>query len=270
VTGEVAYDAFGTQLSNTDMSGNKFGFTGQWSDADGLVFLRARYYDSESGRFLSVDPTPGEMTAPLTLNAYVYCGNNPVLLADPSGEVWHVLAGAAIGGIGGLAEQFVEDVASGSLTSGRWSSASDYVVSAAGGLVAGGVTAGLANPIVGYYAGEAFKMKYRQWVFGEDPDGGDIISALIPGNGWKGLVKSYVKGVLSPSTRVGAPGVNSSSQIVGGAVWRTASGASVFKTVGGRYVQAAYSGGQATYELVSPPVFRPYTVGRPYTAMFSK
>ncbi len=43
-----------------------------------LYYLRARYYDPETGRFLSQDPLPGG-------NRYAYVGNNPDLLTDPSG-----------------------------------------------------------------------------------------------------------------------------------------------------------------------------------------
>jgi len=35
----------GNALTNTDSSGTKFGFTGQWADVDGLAFPRARFYD---------------------------------------------------------------------------------------------------------------------------------------------------------------------------------------------------------------------------------
>jgi RHS repeat-associated protein len=79
VVKEHSYDAFGTELGTQDLSGNRFRFTGQWSDPAGLVFLRARFYDPESGCFLSVDPKPS------VGSPYVYCGNCPLLRVDPSG-----------------------------------------------------------------------------------------------------------------------------------------------------------------------------------------
>ena len=30
---------------------------------------------------------------------FAYCGNNPVARADEGGEFWHIVAGAALGGI---------------------------------------------------------------------------------------------------------------------------------------------------------------------------
>ena len=50
-----------------------FGYRGEYTDAEtGYVYLRARYYDPEMGRFISEDPVRDGM------NWYVYCYNNPV------------------------------------------------------------------------------------------------------------------------------------------------------------------------------------------------
>ena len=64
--------------------------TGQTS-ADGLYYLRARYYDPEIGRFLSQDPVPSG-------NPYAYVGNNPVRFVDPSGNAGIVPGGNPFGG----------------------------------------------------------------------------------------------------------------------------------------------------------------------------
>ncbi|MBW8042153.1 MAG: hypothetical protein FVQ85_19435 [Planctomycetes bacterium] len=62
--------------------GNPYMFTGRRFDTETrLYYYRARYYSTEIGRFLQVDPigyTDG-------LNLYAYCGNNPVVLIDPLG-----------------------------------------------------------------------------------------------------------------------------------------------------------------------------------------
>lgn len=62
-------------------------FAGEWQDPTGLIYLRARYYDPATGRFLSRDPYPGGLDDPSSLHPYAYCGNNPVLYVDPSGEL---------------------------------------------------------------------------------------------------------------------------------------------------------------------------------------
>ena len=84
VTRSYSYDAFGNELDTQDLSGNRFRYTGQWSDASGLVFLRARFYDPQTGTFLSVDPVPS------AASPYVYCQNNPLMRVDPSGR-WSFL-----------------------------------------------------------------------------------------------------------------------------------------------------------------------------------
>jgi RHS repeat-associated protein len=58
---------------------------GNWvfmAEANGLYYMRARYYDPEVGRFISEDPLGFDGGG---VNLYVYGGNNPVLMVDPSG-----------------------------------------------------------------------------------------------------------------------------------------------------------------------------------------
>jgi len=54
----------------------------------GLVFLRARYYDPQLGRFIQRDSRQGLASRPESLNRYVYVQNNPASLVDSSGEAW--------------------------------------------------------------------------------------------------------------------------------------------------------------------------------------
>ena len=56
----------------------KYGFTGKELDSSGLHYFGARYYDSNLGRFLEVDPVPSEP-------AYQYVRNNPMNFIDPDG-----------------------------------------------------------------------------------------------------------------------------------------------------------------------------------------
>ncbi|MBT3281347.1 MAG: hypothetical protein HN374_00065 [Cryomorphaceae bacterium] len=60
--------------------GERFSFTGKELDSD-LYYFNARYYDSNLGRFTSVDPVPSEP-------AYQYVGNNPIMFVDPTGTVF--------------------------------------------------------------------------------------------------------------------------------------------------------------------------------------
>jgi RHS repeat-associated protein len=83
VAGSARYDAWGVPVENT--TGSRFGFTGELTD-NGLVYLRARWYNPATGVFLSRDPFPGVDTVPQSLHPYAYTHNNPVNHTDPSGR----------------------------------------------------------------------------------------------------------------------------------------------------------------------------------------
>ena len=80
-----AYDAFGNQKETVNSGTepyNPFRYTGEYFDAEtGFIYLRARYMDPQTGRFISEDPACDGA------NWYVYAGGNPVMLFDPSGLV---------------------------------------------------------------------------------------------------------------------------------------------------------------------------------------
>lgn len=59
---------------------------GVYDENTGLYYLNARYYDPETGRFLSRDTYRGEADKPDTLHLYLYCANDPVNYVDPSGH----------------------------------------------------------------------------------------------------------------------------------------------------------------------------------------
>ena len=79
---EVQYKPFGEQVNATE---EQYTFTGKELDDTGFYYYGARYYDPETGRFLTRDPLQGERGAPQTLNRYVYCLNNPLKYIDPAG-----------------------------------------------------------------------------------------------------------------------------------------------------------------------------------------
>ena len=75
------YDAFGRVLEERGDIENRLTYTGQMYDGGtGQYYLRARFYNPVTGRFLQEDVYRGD-----GLNLYAYCANNPVKYYDPSG-----------------------------------------------------------------------------------------------------------------------------------------------------------------------------------------
>jgi RHS repeat-associated protein len=84
VVDKRTFDSFGRLLSQTNPSLNfRYGYTGRELDLEsGLAYYRARYYDPQVGRFISVDPAgfgAGDT------NLYRYVGNNSMMYTDPTG-----------------------------------------------------------------------------------------------------------------------------------------------------------------------------------------
>ena len=62
-------------------------YRGEQYDPDlGLYYLRARYYNPATGRFLSRDPEDGNAKDPASLHKYLYAGGDPVNAMDPTGR----------------------------------------------------------------------------------------------------------------------------------------------------------------------------------------
>lgn len=92
VAGSTGYDVFGGVRSQSG-AGSTFGFTGEQTDPTGLVFLRARYLDSTTGRFLSPDQVVPNGPGTQGFNLFGYAAANPATLTDPSGRVTAVETG---------------------------------------------------------------------------------------------------------------------------------------------------------------------------------
>jgi RHS repeat-associated protein len=81
VVATKSYDAYGNVVAATGTATSPFGYTGEYTDFSGLIYLRARYYDPATAQLLTRDPDVGATHAP-----YTYAGGNPVNLTDPTGE----------------------------------------------------------------------------------------------------------------------------------------------------------------------------------------
>jgi RHS repeat-associated protein/uncharacterized repeat protein (TIGR01451 family) len=86
VTDTYTYDAFGKLISRTGTTPNPYLYAGERFDADlGLYHLRARHYNADRGRFVSMDPYPGDIDDPASLHKYLYANADPINFVDPSG-----------------------------------------------------------------------------------------------------------------------------------------------------------------------------------------
>jgi RHS repeat-associated protein len=106
VVNSYDYDAFGILLATQETIANPFQYVGRFgvmTDANGLQFMRARYYASDMGRFIGNDPTHYQGGP----NFYVYAANNPLTFIDPTGTIsWNdtsrLFTGAGQLGYGGF------------------------------------------------------------------------------------------------------------------------------------------------------------------------
>jgi RHS repeat-associated protein len=90
IAGSYEYDASGNLLGEPDVQslGTDYLYAGQQFDPmTELYSMRARYYDSSVGRFMSRDTWAYDYQNPVELNRYTYARNNPIMFADPSGTV---------------------------------------------------------------------------------------------------------------------------------------------------------------------------------------
>jgi RHS repeat-associated protein len=85
ITATFDYKPYGNQVLGSPPIGP--GYTGHVNDPDtGLVYMQARYYDHDAGRFLSIDPVAPSGGALFGFNRYDYANNNPYRYTDPDGR----------------------------------------------------------------------------------------------------------------------------------------------------------------------------------------
>ncbi|MBQ7907075.1 MAG: RHS repeat-associated core domain-containing protein [Clostridia bacterium] len=133
----------------------------------GLYYLKSRYYDPKTGRFISMDST--DYLDPNIIggaNLYAYCNNNPVMYADPTGKSASVVflvigiiatviiaAGGVVGGVAAYqtGENVGEGVLKGAIGANFISAGISLIASSF--YVPGGVFGVLGSSLFGYGAG---------------------------------------------------------------------------------------------------------------------
>ena len=87
VASAYAYEPFGKVSNKTGAVANPFTYVGAFGvmdEGNGIYYMKNRYYDASTGKFLQKDP----IGFAGGINMYAYVGNNPVDSIDPEGTDW--------------------------------------------------------------------------------------------------------------------------------------------------------------------------------------
>ncbi|HYU47895.1 MAG TPA: RHS repeat-associated core domain-containing protein [Terriglobales bacterium] len=91
ITDSYTFDAFGMPITMTGTTPNNFLYSGeQFDSSTGLYYLRARYFNAATGRFMTMDPWHQKSCcgscSPSRSNPYAYADDDPVNRIDPTGR----------------------------------------------------------------------------------------------------------------------------------------------------------------------------------------
>lgn len=146
-----AYDPWGKRVKSDDWlvtdSRSSFlinrGYTGHEHIDCGdqiLINMNGRVYDPYTSLFFSPDPFIQAPDNWLNYNRYAYCMNNPFKYTDPSGEFWHLIIGAIVGGVSNWAINGAEL---------SWKGLGYFAIGALSGAIGAGIGSGVASAISG-------------------------------------------------------------------------------------------------------------------------
>ena len=220
IVNAYAYTPFGRITNKQETISQPFTFVGQhgvMTEPNGLYYMRARYYDPQTGRFISQDPLGFDGG---DVNLYIYAANNPVLLIDPNGEFNWV--GAGIGLFSGAISGFAAGAKAGNIKAGILGGLAGAAAGTVVGLALPSASSGVGAAIGGAIAG----------AFGGGVGGGT--ATAISGGGALDIAKSVGEGVF----------VGAVSGAVGGAAGHLAKigmGARA-ATLGGQFGEAWVAG----------------------------
>ena len=154
---------------------NPFRYRGYYYDIENnLYYLMSRYYDPQTGRFISMDSVeylkPNSING---LNLYSYCGNNPINNVDSSGHFFFsalligAIVGASIGFGGTVLADYVDDgkVFNGSVGTGSY--------------IANTLVGGLIGALTGSIASSSFSLTYPTLQFAQITAGGELALGSI-------------------------------------------------------------------------------------------
>ncbi len=183
----------GNDISDANHIGilNPFRYRGYFYDEEtGLYYLKTRYYDPETGRFITIDGI--EYLDPETingLNLYAYCGNNPVMNIDSNGNIFITFLLVSIG-VGLL----FGGVVSGVTAYNNGERGKDLFASIVGGAILGGAMGAIMA--IGGAAGLA---SIGATITGYSLSLGTAIGASLAIGAGAGLLSYTAETLISPS-----------------------------------------------------------------------
>ena len=152
-----------------------WGYTGEWTEPSGLVYLRARWYNGAWGRFTQVDPVAGVLALPGTRHPYAYGLNNSLRYSDLSGRIPGLLEAVLIGGAVGAVVEAATYVASDpGQAVGEYVQDTHFSKAVGRGAVAGAVGSAVGYGVGGLLGAGASKLL---------PKGAGLAVALLAGAG---------------------------------------------------------------------------------------
>jgi RHS repeat-associated protein len=94
------YAPYGAVLQTAGATANTIGWGGhRLDDETGLVFMNARTYDPQLGRFISADGVVPDEVSPQALDRYAFGYDNPIANVDPTGHAPVVAAVIAVAAV---------------------------------------------------------------------------------------------------------------------------------------------------------------------------
>lgn len=211
----------GADITTMPMVENFYTFTGREYDKEsGLYYYRARYLDSETGRFIQSDPHPRVKSAPSSLvNKYIYSGNSPFMYRDPSGKMAPLLAILIVAVVAAATEAALREVfhhENGKSWFQNFSSSAirNFIVGAAiyyGGPTAGSEGLALSTEFGSQAVVEAFKIafenpmgKLEKQYNKQSKDNKVGVAYLGVSDVFEGQASAWLKEFLSDGTGEGA------------------------------------------------------------------
>jgi RHS repeat-associated protein len=187
IVNAYAYTPFGIITDKQEAISQPFTFVGQhgvMTEPNGFYYMRARYYDPHTGRFISQDPLGFDGG---DVNLYIYAANNPIVYLDPNGQWVTTAIGAASGGLSGL----MTGIQNGNVWAG--------IAGGVAGALAGGAIGTFAGPLAARLAGAAVGSVIAGAIAGGSGGavGGAVAAAISEDSVAQGITTGAITGAIT-------------------------------------------------------------------------